>query len=57
MKRLPDENRKKLESSVPFPKRFGQPEEFAQLALHIAQNPYFNGETIRLDGSIRMAAL
>jgi hypothetical protein len=41
---------------VPFPKRLGNPAEFAQLAGDIIKNPMLNGETIRLDGAIRMAA-
>ncbi len=44
-----------LEASVPNPRRLGRPEEFAGLALAIIGNPYLNGETIRLDGAIRMA--
>nr|WP_070961492.1 SDR family oxidoreductase [Hyphomonas sp. Mor2] len=44
-----------LAASVPFPKRLGKPEEFGSLALELAQNGYFNGQTIRLDGAIRMA--
>jgi NAD(P)-dependent dehydrogenase (short-subunit alcohol dehydrogenase family) len=44
-----------LEASVPHPRRLGRPEEFADLALAIIGNPYLNGETIRLDGGIRMA--
>lgn len=44
-----------LAMSVVAPKRLGLPEEFAQLALHIVDNAYLNGETIRLDGGIRMA--
>ncbi len=43
-----------LAASVPFPKRFGRPEEYASLVLEIVRNGYFNGETIRLDGAIRM---
>jgi len=39
---------------VPFPRRLGQPAEFAGLVLHIVENPMLNGETIRLDGAIRM---
>jgi NAD(P)-dependent dehydrogenase (short-subunit alcohol dehydrogenase family) len=41
---------------VPFPPRLGRPEEFAALVLHIIENTYLNGEVIRLDGAIRMAA-
>jgi NAD(P)-dependent dehydrogenase (short-subunit alcohol dehydrogenase family) len=43
-----------LEASVPNPRRLGRPREFADLALAIIRNPYLNGETIRLDGAIRM---
>ena len=39
---------------VPFPTRLGRPEEYADLACHIAENPMLNGETIRLDGALRM---
>ncbi|HET8673593.1 MAG TPA: SDR family NAD(P)-dependent oxidoreductase [Thermoleophilaceae bacterium] len=52
---LPEENRKALGESVPFPARLGKPEEYAQLACHIAENSMLNGETIRLDGALRMA--
>ncbi len=41
---------------VPFPSRLGKPDEFAKLVLHIIENSYINGEVIRLDGAIRMAA-
>jgi NAD(P)-dependent dehydrogenase (short-subunit alcohol dehydrogenase family) len=44
-----------LGQSVPFPKRLGQPEEFAALVMHIVANTMLNGEVIRLDGAIRMA--
>ena len=44
-----------LAASIPFPQRLGQPEEFADLAVHIVQNNHLNGETIRLDGALRMA--
>jgi hypothetical protein len=43
-----------LAASVPFPKRFGGPGEYAELALAILRNSYFNGEDVRLDGAIRM---
>ena len=43
-----------LSKSVPFPRRLGKPEEFADAALSLLRNSYFNGETIRLDGAIRM---
>jgi NAD(P)-dependent dehydrogenase (short-subunit alcohol dehydrogenase family) len=45
-----------LQAGIPFPKRFGKPQEFAQLALSIIANSYLNGEHIRLDGAARMAA-
>ena len=44
-----------LSASVPFPKRLGQPEEYAKLAMAMIENGYFNGEDVRLDGAIRMA--
>ena len=44
-----------LAASVPFPKRLGRPEEFASLVLEFVRNGYFNGQSIRLDGAIRMA--
>lgn len=44
-----------LGASVPFPKRLGQPEEYASLALEMCRNSYFNGEDVRIDGAIRMA--
>jgi NAD(P)-dependent dehydrogenase (short-subunit alcohol dehydrogenase family) len=52
---LPEESRKSLGESVPFPPRLGRPEEYARLACHIAENGMLNGETIRLDGALRMA--
>jgi len=52
---LPEEVRISLGQQVPFPPRLGQPAEFAQLAAAIVENPMLNGETIRLDGAIRMA--
>jgi len=57
MRYLPEESRKRLTDNIPFPPRMGRPEEFGQLALHVAQNQMLNGETIRLDGALRMAAL
>ena len=44
-----------LASAIPFPKILGRPEQFADLALHIVENRYLNGEVIRLDGAIRLA--
>ncbi|MGH7040655.1 MAG: SDR family NAD(P)-dependent oxidoreductase [Acetobacteraceae bacterium] len=52
---LPDDVRQGLAASVPFPSRLGQPEEYAALVLHIVANRFLNGETIRLDGALRMA--
>jgi NAD(P)-dependent dehydrogenase (short-subunit alcohol dehydrogenase family) len=52
--RVRDDVRAALQESVPHPRRFGRPEEFAALAGHIIENPMLNGETIRLDGAIRM---
>lgn len=51
------EVRKSLEEAVPFPSRLGKPDEFARLVVAIVENPYLNGETIRLDGSLRMNKL
>jgi NAD(P)-dependent dehydrogenase (short-subunit alcohol dehydrogenase family) len=52
--RVPEDVRAGLAGAVPHPRRLGRPEEFAQLALSIVENPMLNGETIRLDGAIRM---
>ena len=52
---LPEETQKSLAVSVPFPKLLGRPEQYADLVLHIVENRYINGETIRLDGALRMA--
>jgi NAD(P)-dependent dehydrogenase (short-subunit alcohol dehydrogenase family) len=51
---LPEETRAALGAQVPHPPRLGRPEEYAQLACQIAENPMLNGETIRLDGALRM---
>ncbi|HYT26915.1 MAG TPA: SDR family NAD(P)-dependent oxidoreductase [Actinomycetota bacterium] len=51
---LPEQVRQSLGAGVPFPPRLGQPEEYALLACQIAENPYLNGEVIRLDGALRM---
>ena len=53
---LPQKVQAALGQMVPFPKRLGKPSEFARLAEDIVKNPMLNGETIRLDGAIRMAA-
>ncbi len=52
--RAPEHVKAGLGASVPFPKRLGQPEEYAQLAMTMITNGYFNGEDVRLDGAIRM---
>ena len=51
---LPEDARQALGATIPFPPRLGRPSEFAQLAVHIAENIMLNGETIRLDGALRM---
>jgi NAD(P)-dependent dehydrogenase (short-subunit alcohol dehydrogenase family) len=51
---LPQDAREKLGAGVPYPPRLGQPHEYAQLAAHIVENRMLNGETIRLDGALRM---
>jgi NAD(P)-dependent dehydrogenase (short-subunit alcohol dehydrogenase family) len=51
---LPHEAREALGAQVPHPARLGHPSEYADLALHVVQNPMLNGEVIRLDGAIRM---
>ncbi len=52
---LPEDARNSLGTQVPFPSRLGRPAEYAELAAHIVENAMLNGETIRLDGAIRMA--
>jgi hypothetical protein len=51
---MPQTVQDSLAAQVPFPSRFGQPEEYARLAMHIVENAMLNGECIRLDGAIRM---
>lgn len=51
---LPEENRQALAAGIPFPARLGNPEDYAKLALHMVENSYLNGETVRLDGALRM---
>ena len=55
MKTLPEPVQASLAASIPFPPRLGKPSEFAELACHIVSNSHLNGETIRLDGALRMA--
>jgi NAD(P)-dependent dehydrogenase (short-subunit alcohol dehydrogenase family) len=54
MNAAPPQVKEALAASVPFPKRLGNAEEYASLALEMIRNPYFNGEDVRLDGAIRM---
>ena len=51
---LPEEQRQALASGIPFPARLGEPDDFAQLAISMVENSYLNGETVRLDGALRM---
>ena len=51
---LPEEARQKLGAGVPYPQRLGAPYEYAQLACQLIENRMLNGETIRLDGALRM---
>jgi NAD(P)-dependent dehydrogenase (short-subunit alcohol dehydrogenase family) len=52
---LPEEARRALAAGIPFPKRLGRPDEFAELALAIVRHGYLNGEVIRMDAALRMA--
>ena len=52
---LPEPQRQALGAQIPFPSRLGNPAEYAALACHIVENTFLNGETIRIDGAIRMA--
>jgi NAD(P)-dependent dehydrogenase (short-subunit alcohol dehydrogenase family) len=54
LKGLSDEVKDALSESIPFPRRLGLPDEYARLVIHIIENSYLNGETIRLDGALRM---
>ncbi|MEE3219397.1 MAG: SDR family NAD(P)-dependent oxidoreductase [Planctomycetota bacterium] len=56
MQAVGDELRESLESQIPFPNRFGRPEEFASLARHAIENRMLNGTILRLDGGLRMGA-
>lgn len=53
--KLREDVQESLRATIPHPSRMGDPDEYAALAAHIVENPYLNGETIRLDGAIRMA--
>ncbi len=52
---MPDDVQASLSASIPFPSRLGRPEEFADLVAYLIGNRYLNGETIRLDGAVRLA--
>jgi NAD(P)-dependent dehydrogenase (short-subunit alcohol dehydrogenase family) len=52
---LPQEAQDSLAAAIPFPRRLGHADEFASLALHMIDNPYLNGEVVRLDAALRMA--
>jgi NAD(P)-dependent dehydrogenase (short-subunit alcohol dehydrogenase family) len=54
LRALPEETQASLGAAVPFPSRLGDPAEFAALVLHMVGNVMLNGETIRLDGALRM---
>jgi NAD(P)-dependent dehydrogenase (short-subunit alcohol dehydrogenase family) len=56
MMALPEEVQTALGEATPFPKRLGKPEEFAALVVHAIGNVMMNGETLRLDGAVRLAA-
>lgn len=56
MGEVPEDYRKKLEESIPFPKRYAEPSEIGELIVHIFQNPMINGEVLRLDGGMRLPA-
>ncbi len=55
MAQLPEPARQALAAQIPYPKRLGQPDDYAKLVEHLVDNRYLNGETIRLDGALRMA--
>jgi len=55
LQRAPENVKASLAAQVPFPRRLGRAEEYAQLAHAMITNGYFNGEDVRLDGAIRMA--
>jgi NAD(P)-dependent dehydrogenase (short-subunit alcohol dehydrogenase family) len=52
---MPEEVQQSLAASIPFPRALGRPEQYADLALHIIENGYLNGEVVRLDGAVRLA--
>jgi NAD(P)-dependent dehydrogenase (short-subunit alcohol dehydrogenase family) len=52
---LPEEAQASLAKAIPFPRRLGRPEEYAELVAHLVANPMLNGEVVRIDGALRMA--
>ena len=54
LRKLSDDAIKSLGAQIPHPSRLGEPDEYAALVAHIVENPMLNGETIRLDGAVRM---
>lgn len=54
LKTLPEEMQRALGASIPFPSRLGEASEFAALAVHMVENRFLNGETVRLDGALRL---
>jgi len=52
---LPEEARTSLAAGIPFPRRLGRPDDYAELALAVVQHGYLNGEVIRMDAALRMA--
>jgi 3-hydroxyacyl-CoA dehydrogenase/3-hydroxy-2-methylbutyryl-CoA dehydrogenase len=56
MAQAPDNVRESLAKQIPFPSRFGDPDEFAAFCEHVIENGYINGETIRLDASVRLGS-
>jgi NAD(P)-dependent dehydrogenase (short-subunit alcohol dehydrogenase family) len=54
LRAMPEDVQATLGASVPFPRRLGEPREYAELVLHCVRNSYLNGEVIRLDGALRM---
>ena len=55
LRALPEQAQQSLAAAVPFPHKLGEPEQFAALVRHLVENAYLNGETIRIDGALRMA--
>jgi NAD(P)-dependent dehydrogenase (short-subunit alcohol dehydrogenase family) len=54
---LSDDTRRRMQDTVPHPRRFGRPSEFANAVMSVIENPMFNGECLRLDGALRLAGV